>query len=86
MEREKKYVKVIDYDIYNRIVKYKAKNEIIKMNRNYSNVDKKIWRVLKCKDIEAKEVDNFMIGIREVRFVSWVFYNFFHFHVEIFLI
>ena len=43
------------------------------MNRNYSNVDKKIWRVLKCKDIEAKEVDNFTTGIREVRLVSWAF-------------
>ena len=38
---EKKYVKVIDDDIYNRIIEFKAKNEIIKMNRNYSNVDRK---------------------------------------------
>ena len=30
------------------------------MNRNYSNVDKKIRIDLKCKDIEAKEVDNVM--------------------------
>ena len=41
------------------------------MSRNYSDVDKRIWRVLKCKDIEAKEVDNFMTGIRVVRLVSW---------------
>ena len=33
----------IDDDIYNRIIKFKAKNEIIKMNRNYSNVEKRIW-------------------------------------------
>ena len=33
-----------DY-IYNKIIEFKAKNEITKMNRNYSNVDKKIWRV-----------------------------------------
>ena len=38
---EKKYVKLINDDIYDRIIKYKAKNEIIKMSRNYSNVDKK---------------------------------------------
>ena len=38
---EKKYVKLIDDDIYNRIRKVKAKNEIIKMNRNYYNADKK---------------------------------------------
>ena len=43
------------------------------MNANYSNVDKKIWKVLKCKDIEAKEVDNVMTDNRVVRFVSWAF-------------
>ena len=39
---KKKYVKVIDDDIYDRVIEYKAKNEIIKMNRNYSNVEIKI--------------------------------------------
>ena len=34
---------MIDDDIYNRIIEFKAKNEIIRMNRNYSNVDKRIW-------------------------------------------
>ena len=34
---------MIDDNIYNRIIEFKAKNEIIKMNRNYSNVDKRIW-------------------------------------------
>ena len=29
---------MIDDDIYNRIIENKAKNGIIKMNRNYSNV------------------------------------------------
>ena len=32
---------MIDDDIYNRIIEYKAKIEIIKTNRNYSNVEKK---------------------------------------------
>ena len=32
-----------DDDIYNRIIEFKAKSEIIEMNRNYSNVDKRIW-------------------------------------------
>ena len=32
-------------DFSNRIIEFKAKNETIKMNRNYSKVDKKIWRV-----------------------------------------
>ena len=42
MQMKKKYVKVIDDDIYDRVIEYKAKNEIIKMNRNYSNVEIKI--------------------------------------------
>ena len=36
-------LKVIDDDIYYRIIEFKAKNEIIRMNRNYSNVKKRIW-------------------------------------------
>ena len=35
---------MVDDYIYNRIAEFKAKIEI-KMNRNYSNVDKKIWIV-----------------------------------------
>ena len=50
---EKKYVKVTDDDICNRKIEFKAKSEIMKMNRNYKKVDKKIWRVLKCKEIVA---------------------------------
>ena len=50
---EKKYVKVIDDDICNRKIEFKAKSEIMKRNRNYKEVDKKIWRVLKCKEIVA---------------------------------
>ena len=39
---EKKYVKVIDSDICNRKIEFKAKSEIMKRNRNYKKVDKKI--------------------------------------------
>ena len=49
----KKYVKVIDVDICNRKIEYKAKSEIMKRNRNYKKVNKKIWRVLKCKETVA---------------------------------
>ena len=34
---------MIDDDIYNETIEFKAKNEMKKMNRNYSNVDKRIW-------------------------------------------
>ena len=40
-QTEKKYVNVIDNDIYDRIIEYKAKSETIKMSRNY-NVGKRI--------------------------------------------
>ena len=50
-QTEKKYLKVIDGDICNRKIEFKAKSEIMKMNRDYKKVDKKIWRVLKCKEI-----------------------------------
>ena len=39
---EKWQVKVIDDDIYSRITEFKAKNKI-KMKKNYSNIDKRIW-------------------------------------------
>ena len=34
-------------------MEFKAKSETMKRNANYKNVDKKIWRVLKCKEIVA---------------------------------
>ena len=48
---DKKYAKVIDDDICNRKTGLKAKSDIMKMSRNYKKVDKKIWRVSKCKEI-----------------------------------
>ena len=50
---KEKYVKVIDDAICNRKIELKAKSEIMKRNRNYKKVDKKIWRVLKCKETVA---------------------------------
>ena len=43
---EQKYIKVIDGDICNRKIEFKAKSEIMKMNRDYKKFDKKIWRVV----------------------------------------
>ena len=50
---ERKYVKVIDDGICNRKIEIKAKSEIMKINRNCKKVDKKVWRVLKCKETVA---------------------------------
>ena len=46
-------MKVIDDYIYIRKIELKAESKIIKRNRNDKEVDKKIWRVLKCKEIVA---------------------------------
>ena len=35
---------MIGDDIYIRIIEFKPKNEIIKMNRNYRNVDKRTYK------------------------------------------
>ena len=61
---------MIDDNICNRITKFKTKNKVIKINKNYSNIGKNIWKVLECKGIEPKEVDGVMTGDSEVRFVS----------------
>ena len=50
---EKKYVKVIDDDICNRKIEFKAKSEIMKRSKNYKEVENIIWRILKCKEIVA---------------------------------
>ena len=51
--RWKKCVKVTDDDICNKKIEYKAKSKIMKRNWNYKNVDKKLWRLLKSKEIVA---------------------------------
>ena len=40
MRTEKRNVKVIDDDFYNKMLEFKAKN-VTKMNRNYRNANKK---------------------------------------------
>ena len=34
-------------------IKFKTKIEVMKMKRNYKKVEKKIWRVLNCKETVA---------------------------------
>ena len=49
---------VIDADIYNTITEFKVKNEAITINRNYSNVDKKFWRVKYVNEHQAYDKNN----------------------------
>ena len=48
---EKIVIKVIDDISVIVKIEFIAKSEIMKMNKNYKKVNKKIWRVLKCKEI-----------------------------------
>ena len=66
---EKKYIKVIDDDICNRKIEFKAKSEIMKMKRNYLKVDQKIRRrVFKCKEIV--ELRDFLYKVCTVRLLN----------------
>ena len=57
MRTEKKYVKMMEDDIYNRILEFKTKNEILKMNRNYSNPGN-IWGVEYVHEHHAYDKNN----------------------------
>ena len=64
---EKKYIKEIDDDICNGKIEFKARSEIMKRNRNYKEFDKKIWRILKCKEM-----------LRNVKLHSVIFFTNFY--------
>ena len=49
---------MIDDDIYNRIMEFKAKNQTIKMSRNYSNIDKRIRTDKYVHDHHAYDKNN----------------------------
>ena len=70
-QTEKKYVEVIEVDICNRKIEFKAKSEIMERNRNYIKVDQKIWRVLKSKEIVA--LCDFLYRVWFVQFSFWKF-------------
>ena len=50
-------------------MEFNAKSEIMKRNRNYKVVDKKIWRVLKCKEIVT--LRDFLYKFWFVQFGFW---------------
>ena len=47
---------------------FKTNSEIMKMNRNYQKVDKKIWRVLKCKEIVG--LRDFLYNVCTIRLLK----------------
>ena len=63
---------MIDDDISNRKIEFKAKSEIVKRNRKYKEIDKKIWRVLKCK---VETIFNFLPEEADFPCSGNVFFN-----------
>ena len=53
---------MIDDDIYNRIIENKAKNGIIKMNRNYSNVYGELNTFMRIMFMKTISLDMWMFG------------------------
>ena len=66
-----KYVKVIDDGICNRKIEFKAKSGLMKRDKNCKEVDKKISRFLKCKEIVA--LRDFIYKFWFVQFNFWKF-------------
>ena len=59
---------MINDDIYNSIIEFKAKNEIMKMSSNCSNVVKKIWRDKYVHEHHAYDKNN-------ARYVNMAFFT-----------
>ena len=56
--RHKKIVKVIDDDIYDKLLEILKGSEKFMLAKFYSNVDKKIWRLISNKNVKVKDKFN----------------------------
>ena len=56
--RHKKIVKVIDDDIYDKLLEILKGSEKFMLAKFYSNVGKKIWRLISSKNVKVKDKFN----------------------------
>ena len=70
---QKKIVKVIDDGIYDKLLEILKGSEKFVLAKFYSNVDKKIWRLISNKNVKAKDKFNIVTGQTEFRLVGWSF-------------
>ena len=70
---QKKIVKVIEDDIYDKLLEILKGSEKFVLAKFYSNVDKKIWRLISNKNVKAKDKFNIVTGQTEFRLVGWSF-------------
>ena len=52
---QNKFVKVIEDDIYDKLLEILKGSEKFVLAKFYSNVDKKIWRLISNKNVKAKD-------------------------------
>ena len=67
---QKKFVKVIEDDIYDKLLEILKGSEKFVLAKFYSNVDKKIWRLISNKNVKAKDKFNIVTGQTEFRLVG----------------
>ena len=67
---KKKIVKVIEDDIYDKLLEILKVSEKFVLAKFYSNADKKIWRLLSNKNVKAKDKFNIVTGQTEFRQVG----------------
>ena len=67
---KKKFVKVIEDDIYDKLLKILKEREKFLLAKFYSNVDKKIWWLISNKNVKAKDKFNIVTGKTELRLVG----------------
>ena len=65
--RHKKNCKVIDDDIYDKLLEILKGSEKFVLVKFYSNVDKKIWRSISNKNVKAKDKFNIVTGQTQFR-------------------
>ena len=56
--RHKKIIKVIDDDIYDKLLEILKGSEKFMLAKFYSNVGKKIWRLISSKNVKVKDKFN----------------------------
>ena len=67
---QKKIVKVIDDGIYDKLLEILKGSEKFALAKFYSNVDKKIWRLISNKNVKAKDKFNIVTGQTEFRLLG----------------
>ena len=70
---KKKIVKVIEDDIYDKLLEIYKGSEKFVLAKFDSNVDKKIWRLISNKNVRAKDKFNIVTGQTEFRLARYSF-------------